>query len=476
MAWSSAAGAVIALFDLLSHALVIWLLPFEDIGTAAYAIVYYYALDTAADLGVTSAVIQKDDHTPDKLATVFWVNMIVSTALFVVLLGLGPLYAAAVDRPVVAWLLIAYGGKLIFQNVYAIPFALLKKELRFDEIAKGRVLAHVGESVARAGLALGGVTVWCFTIAALVRVVIFGVFIQARHPFIPRRVFRPREVADYIRFGLRSGASQLLYQLYTNVDYTIVGKYFGDAALGIYKTAYEIVLEPVRGITNVVSDVAFPTFARLRHEPARLIEQFTLFTRLNVTTVLPFLVLIALLVDDAVRALATKSPAEQALLADCCRILCFAGIARAVGFLGPPLLDGVGKPHLTLRYMLFTATWMPLAFVLSAAFLGDALGARAVAVAWAAGYPVAFLVLGYLVVRTIDLPLGAYARRNAGRIACSIAGLLVGELIRLATPGLAPGARLLAVGVPAAATIVGLLVLWQGVTPSSMRASMRNEP
>ena len=63
-----------------------------------------------------------------------------------VLLVLGPLYGWLQDKPVVGWLLIAYGGKLLFQNVYAIPFALLRKELRFAEIAKARVVAHVAES------------------------------------------------------------------------------------------------------------------------------------------------------------------------------------------------------------------------------------------------------------------------------------------------------------------------------------------
>ena len=36
----------------------------------------------------------------------------------------------------------------------------------FDEVAKGRVLAHASESVARVIFAAMGATVWCFTLAA----------------------------------------------------------------------------------------------------------------------------------------------------------------------------------------------------------------------------------------------------------------------------------------------------------------------
>ena len=50
-------------------------------------------------------------------------------------------------------------------------------------------------------------------------------------------------------FGLKSSGSQILFYFYTNVDYPIVGAFFGPTALGIYRAAYEIVLEPVRPYT-----------------------------------------------------------------------------------------------------------------------------------------------------------------------------------------------------------------------------------
>ena len=99
-----------------------------------------------------------------------------------------------VKAPVAGWLLIAYGGKLLLQNVYAIPFAMLRKELRFDDIAKARIVAHTLESIARVVYAMLGLTIWCWTLAALTRAFVFGVIIQIRHPFIPKRVFQVREV------------------------------------------------------------------------------------------------------------------------------------------------------------------------------------------------------------------------------------------------------------------------------------------
>src|SRR5205823_77443 len=108
VAWAAAAQTVIAITDLVSQVIVVALfVSSDDLGLAAGATAFYTLLDTAADFGVTSALIQRDDHTPDGVSTVFWFNLLVSTGLVVALLGIGPLYGHFVHKPVVGWLLIA---------------------------------------------------------------------------------------------------------------------------------------------------------------------------------------------------------------------------------------------------------------------------------------------------------------------------------------------------------------------------------
>jgi O-antigen/teichoic acid export membrane protein len=376
---------------------------------------------------------------------------------------------------VLGWLLIAYGGKLVFQNVYAIPFALLRKELRFGDIAKARMIAHLAESVARVGFAALGATVWCWTLAALTRAFVFGVIIQLRHPFLPRLVFRPGEVFDYVRFGMRTAASQILFRLYTSIDTPIVLYVFGAQASGIYSAALFIVLEPVKTISNVVIDVAFPTFARLRDDRAGLVAQFIQFTRLNLIAVLPFVVLILLVIPEYLRLFYSKqwSPDELSLCADAARVLCLVGTLRALGFVGPPLLDGIGRPELTLRYMVVAAIAVPGSFLAGAYLLGDRVGLLSVAIAWAVGYPIAFAALSYLVARSIDLPLRPYLRGSWGIIGCCLAGLVAGLAVSSALPRAGDLTRMLAIGGAALSVTLVLIATWQRITPRSIAAAIK---
>ena len=105
---------------------------------------------------------------------------------------------------------------------------------------------------------------------------------------------------------------------------------------------------------------------------------------------------------------------------------------RAIGFLGPPLLDGIGRPGLTLKYMIAAAVITPASFVVGAWLLGDRMGAASVAVAWALGYPLAFAVLVVLVINTVRIDGRQLWRATAGVAACSLAGFAVGLATRAA--------------------------------------------
>jgi O-antigen/teichoic acid export membrane protein len=477
VAWAAGAQAIIAVADLVSQLLVVALfVSSDDLGIAMGAMSFYTALDYIADLGISSALVQHDDHTPERVSTMFWLNMLVTGGMFVLLLVLGPLYGRLQGEAVIGWLLVAYGGKLLIQNIYAIPFALLKKELRFYDISVARVVAHLSESVARVVFAAMGYTVWCWTLAPLVRAVVFGVMIQTRHPFVPKLVFRPREVLHHIRFGLRNAASNVLYQLYTSLDAPIVLYFFGKHAAGIYGLADQIVLEPVKTIANVVTDVAFPAFAAMRNDREGLIAQLIRLTRLNLMAILPYVGIVLLVIPEILHVFYSGgkwTTSELDLAASTARILCVMGFFRALGLLGQPLLDGIGRPELTLRYMVVATLTVPASFWLGAVLLGDSLGFRSVAVAWAFGYPIAFAALAYLVIRTIDLPVRRYVAAASGVLVSCGLGIAAGFAARYFLADAGDVARLVGCAGAMLGVTLALLVWWQKITPRSIAGAMK---
>jgi O-antigen/teichoic acid export membrane protein len=472
LAWFGLAASWVSLLDVIANVVILalWISP-AQYGVAALAITLFPVLDLAADLGLSAAVIQRDDHTEAKISTVFWLNVVMSVFLFAVLaLAVGPLLSLLHGEPIVGLMLTAYGGKLIWQNVYTMPKALMRRQLRFKEIAGVRSIANAIEFAVKIGVAAGGGGIWCFVIGPLAREIGWAAGIQWCHPWRPRLVMRIGEAASWAWFGIRQSGSQVLFHAYTNVDYQLVGHYFGAAANGFYRLAYDIVLEPCRILAMIVNQVAFPAYSRLKHRRRELIEQFIALTRLNLVVVLGFVAIILVAADDIVAVL--WGP-EWMPAATAARILCAVGALRALSFLIPPLLEGMGHPGRSLAYNAVAAVVLPTCFVVAAEVLGDDLGFVSVAVAWAVGYPIAFAVLARLALGLLDLDATEYLRRVIGIPGCAaLAAAAAGGVHFLAAP-LSPGLRLALATATLLAVFFPALALWQGISPRSVIAAIR---
>jgi teichuronic acid exporter len=474
LAWLGIGSAMVAVLDIVSMLLILsfWISP-DQYGIATKAVWIFPILDQATDLGLSAAVVQRDDHDHDTLSTVFWLNVTIALGLFAILALAAPIVATRFyGEAIVGSLLIAYGTKLIWQNIYFIPASLMKRDMRFKELAVIRILANLAEFVSKIAFAATGFGIWCFVLGPLCRVLVTGVACQLRRPWRPRFVLRPRQAWAYVTFGLKTSTSQMLFFLYTNLDYPIVGYYFGNAALGIYKLAYDIVLEPARAISATVVDIAFPTFARLRHHKDQLVAQFVSLTRLNLVTVMTYAVIVFVIADDL---LALAFP-EYTEAAPAIRLLCGVGVLRAVSFVMPPLLDGVGHPGRTLAYTVTAAVTLPLCFLLGAHLLGGRLGFESVALAWAVGYPVAFAVLTVLTVATLAIPLARFLRAVVGVPLCLLVALAIGLAVQWLAAPLPAIARMPLTSAVMLATIGVLLAYTQGLSVAAARRALKGAP
>jgi teichuronic acid exporter len=471
LAWIGVASSLVGVLDVVATLLILnfWI-DTNDYGVVTKCIWIFPILDVATDL--TTAVIQHEDYDPRKASAVFWFNVLLAGLLFVVIVACAPLATAFYGHAVIGSMLVAYGTKLVWQNVYLMPMALMKRELRFKELSVIRVIANLAEFGTKVGFAWGGWGIWCFALGPLARGVVTMVGVQICHPWKPQLILSFREAKAHVIFGARTSASQLLFHLYTNLDYPVVGYFFGDHALGLYRLAYEVVLEPVRIISAVVVDIAFPAFAKLRHKRERLLAQLVSFTRLNLISVMLYSAVVFVTADEL---LAVVFP-QYVDAADAVRILCIVAIVRSISYVLPPLLDGIGQPHRTFAYSLVATILLPLLFLAFAIALGDRLGMLSVAIAWAVGYPVAFLVLLWMIVQSTKWSLLEYGKSIGGVALCMIAAAIVGWGVHWALSSM-PTVIRLGVSSGVIVVITGVLLAYtQGISIRSVMKGMKEPP
>ena len=474
LAWTGFASALVGILDILSYVIVLafWISPGE-FGVAMIAIALFPALDLATDLGLYAAVVQKDDHSQEKISTLFWVNLALSLTLCAALVWIfGPLLANVQGQPVVASLLSLYGIKLVWQNTYFMPYALMEKQLRFKELSVIRVAANIGEFVAKIGFAAAGFGVFCFVFAPLVRVVVTSIGVQSRCPWRPKFSLQISQAKHWLSFGAKSSAHRILYHLYTNADYQVVAHYFGNTANGLYALAYKIVLEPAYITADVVNKVAFPTFARLKNNSQEIVVHLRKFLRINLILTWAILIPIGVAASDFLDVFWGPEWTEAALLI---QILCAVGLLRSLSLLLPPVLDGVGKPGLSLAYTVFAATVVCTGFVGFAWAFGERMGSVSVALAWSCLYPLAVVVLIKLTMDAIDTPFAAIFSGLTKILFCAGTTLGVAFAVHFFSGGLIPSARLAIVCIASSLTFAGLLSKVAEINMSTIRQAISDK-
>jgi len=473
-AWVAIASGLSGTLDLITTAACLWLwLSTEDLGTATLAGALLPVLERLGTAGMPAAMVRWGDGDRRALSTMLWLALASSCALLAALVVLGPWLGQAFGAPILAGLLVGYGVKLVLQNAHLVPEALLRRELAFDRLTRVRIAASIADAIAKLGAAYLGahghpaLRVWCFVIGPLVAGAVTSIGIQLSRPWRPALAFDRALAADAVRYGAQVAGGELLYFVYTNADYFAIGAAWGNAAVGAYRLAYELVLDVVRLVSLVTAEVAFPAFARPA-DAARAGELLIRFTRQNAIALIP---VVAFLAVEAGDLLAVLYPPLGPAATTAARILCVVGGLRVVSFVLPAMLAGLGHAGDALLYHLLACAVLPAAFAAAAWCWPDA-GYVAVAWAWAAGYPIVFGVLLQRALARTRVGLARYLRSVAGVVACGAGAAAVAIAVHLVLPG-PPIGRLVAVAIAIVAIYAGLLARVERITPRSILRTVR---
>jgi O-antigen/teichoic acid export membrane protein len=475
-AWVAVASGLSGTLDLITTAACLWLwLSTEDLGTATLAGALLPVIERLANAGMSAAMVRQGDGDRRALSTMLWLCVACSCAVLAAMIGLRPWIGGVFGAPIIGSLLVGYGVKLVLQNAHVVPEALLRRELAFDRLTRVRIAASLGDAVAKLVAAYLGahgypeLRIWCFAIGPLANGAITSIGIQLCRPWRPVLAFDRAVAAGALRYGAQVAVGELLYFVYTNADYVVIGTVWDKAAA--YRLAYELVLDVVRLISLVTAEVAFPAFARLATHRGRAGELLIRFTRQNAIALVPVVVFLAVEAGDL---LAVLYPPLGPAATTAARILCVVGGLRVLSFVLPAMLAGLGHAIDALLYHVLACILLPTGFALAARWAPGA-GYVAVAWAWAATYPIVFGVLLSRALARSRVRLVDYLRSVAGVLVCGAGAALGAIAVEAVLPG-PPLGRLVAVAAVIVAIYTALIARIERITPRSILRTVRGVP
>lgn len=213
------------------------------------------------DGGFSTAIIQKENISPEEQTAVFWYNTLASLLISIVIAVSAPFIAQSLGYAVLRPVLTAIALAVPIMAIGAVPSAMLQRRLRFDLVARAGLLSTVSSGTVAIVAALNGAGVWTFVLQTMTMALVNTASVWALAHWRPLRRPHFRSARQLAGFGSLIALSGLLEVVYAHGSSLIIGKLHGARDLGFYNRAQNLQSLPATVLTAVVTRVALPVFS-----------------------------------------------------------------------------------------------------------------------------------------------------------------------------------------------------------------------
>lgn len=272
----------------------------QDFGLVAMVAAVTGFIMVFKDMGLSMATVQKAEINHDQVSTLFWINVVISSALMLITMALAPAVAWFYKEPRLAWVTIALASAFIFGGLTVQHQALLRRQMRFTALATIDI-SSIGAGVATGVICgLAGLGYWSLVLMQLVTPIAMAVGVWIASGWRPGPPVRRSGVREMLAFGGYLTGFSIVNYFARNLDKVLLGRYWGSQSVGLYTKAYSLLLLPIGQITAPISAVAVPALSRLQNEPERFRNYYLKAIKLIAYITMPIVVAMAALSNEIV--------------------------------------------------------------------------------------------------------------------------------------------------------------------------------
>ncbi len=296
VAWSAADVGVSRFGQFALGVIVARILMPKDFGVFAVALVVHAVVFSISDFGVSSALIRDEvDDRARAAPTVAMIAVVSSFVLGVLMAVSAPLLANLLGSPKAAAAIAVMALNLPLAGLAAVPAALMRRDFRMDKIFVADTANTVATGIVVLLLATAGwgpmALAWSWVAGQALSTVVFMFYKPGR--FWPG--WDRSEARRLLHFGIPLAGANIVSFTILNVDFIIVGRALGAAALGLYVLAFNISGWPMSVFGSIIRSVSLPAFAKLQRDGEEMPEQFAKALRLVASVTLPVCLLLGAL-------------------------------------------------------------------------------------------------------------------------------------------------------------------------------------
>jgi PST family polysaccharide transporter len=352
LAWSSVSQGVKVLSQFIITVILARLLLPNDFGLLAMATVFMNFAMIFSEMGISSALVQKQDTHDRHYHSAFWLNLITGFCLTLIFIAVSPLIAMFYKRPELQSILMVLAINFFISSFVIVQQTILTKEMEFKKLAVRDILAVVISGVIGIFFACSGFGVWSLVYQSIAFTTINSLFLWTVSSWRPKFVFATQDIKDIFRFSANLTVFQIANYFSRNIDQLLIGKFLGAQMLGYYSLAYKIMLYPLQNISVIVGKVMFPALSKIQGNLVKVREIYAQMIESVALVTFPLMAVIFATAPEFVRVIWGEKWIPMIPLI---RILSVCGMLQSIHTTCGGLLLSQGKSGLQLRLGVWSA-------------------------------------------------------------------------------------------------------------------------
>lgn len=275
MRWTTLAMVTNVGFNLGYTAVMARLLAPSAFGLIAMAQIAIRFLSYFAQLGVSPALVQKPELSERDIRAALTLSVGINALLFALMWLLAPLAGSFFGNPEVTPILRGLSAAFLFSGFSVISLGLLRRNLKFKQLAVVEIVSYIlGYGVVGIGSALNGFGVWSLVFAVIGQeaITLAASYAFIRHSLRP--VFAWADIRHFLHYGGKYSVIGFLEYIGANLDSLLIGRWYGETALGFYNRAQMLVKLPMHHIGNAITKVLFPVLASAQADKQKMARAY----------------------------------------------------------------------------------------------------------------------------------------------------------------------------------------------------------
>lgn len=245
------------------------LLP-KDFGIIGLITIYIQVANVFIQSGFGTALIQKKEVDDEEYSSVFYLSLIISVVLYLLLFFTAPLIARFYSEPMLVPILRILSFTLILGVVNSIQYAVISREMKFKKsfiVSLGGVFVSALVGII---MAYEGYGIWSLVFSQISGQVTSTIILWFTVRWRPKLLFSLKKIKHLFKFGSNLLISGLLDSVFNNLLPLIIGKLFGSTMLGYYNRGQSFPSLMVNNIDGTIVGVMFPALASFQNDRVKV--------------------------------------------------------------------------------------------------------------------------------------------------------------------------------------------------------------